>query len=74
MTTYTDKFGCEWYEHDTRGYIDAGPACDKCGACECDDSTHEDTEAECIGLPLAWVCLDGGDALCPECAAQEGIG
>lgn len=30
-----------WHEHDTRGYIDGGPSCDECGACECDPcETH----------------------------------
>jgi hypothetical protein len=24
-----------WTVHDTRGYLDPGPACDECGACEC---------------------------------------
>ena len=25
-----------WTINDTRGYIDGGPSCDDCGACECD--------------------------------------
>lgn len=25
-----------WYIQDTRGYLDAGPSCSECGACECE--------------------------------------
>ena len=28
--------GASWTIHDTRGYIDPGPSCDECGACDCD--------------------------------------
>ena len=79
-----------WIINDTRGYIDAGPACDDCGACECPnrlhcdasqphkacetcDQCHSDTPAECIGLSFAYVCLDGGDSLCEDCARSECI-
>ena len=27
-----------WTVNDTRGYTDGGPACDECGACECETS------------------------------------
>lgn len=76
-----------WTIHDTRGYLDGGQACDECGACECAwceceehegkeitvCRTHFDEEHECIGLSFAFVCLDGGDVLCEECAEKEGI-
>ena len=68
-----------WTIHDSRGYIDGGSPCDDCGACECDhqhDSCEvEDCEVcqECIGLSFSYVCLDGGDNLCEECAEKEGI-
>lgn len=81
--------GCEWYVNDTRGYLDAGPACDDCGACECgrepfeccgckphaDDDCEccEEHEPHCIGLSIAYVCLDGGDALCEDCAVAAGL-
>lgn len=42
--------------NDTRGYIDEGPDCDKCGA---------------KNLSFAYVCLDGGDALCEDCIGNE---
>lgn len=64
-----------WTVHDTRGYIDPGPACDKCGICDCDppckDVEDLDPENECGGLAFAYVCLDGGEALCTECAEGE---
>lgn len=60
----------DWTIDDTRGYLDAGPTCDECGACEC--GTYCD-EHECIGLSFAFVCLDGGETLCSECAEREGI-
>ena len=88
MTTFEHN-GCEWYVNDTRGYLDAGPACDECGACECQDMCgeegcnavlcqsceHDDgaDRPECIGLSVAYVCLDGGDALCEACAEKEGL-
>ena len=93
MTTFEHN-GCEWYVNDTRGYLDAGPACDECGACECEcpwcatgpDKCHtgecctKQSEnlalhdgSECIGLSVAYVCLDGGDALCEACAEKEGL-
>jgi hypothetical protein len=74
-----------WTVNDTRGYIDGGPACEECGACECErcscgncdgtapyhacDSSPEDSE--CIGLSFAYICLDGGDALCRECFEKD---
>lgn len=76
--------GVAWTVNDTRGYIDGGPACDECGACECEtvDGTPlcaieqdngKPVESECVGLSFAYVCLDGGDALCRACADKEGI-
>ena len=72
-----------WTINDTRGYIDAGPSCDDCAACDCEDKTHDhgddcgpydDEESQgCIGLSFAFVCLDGGDSLCEACAKKEGI-
>lgn len=67
-----------WTVNDTRGYLDGGPSCDECGACECGDCQdcglpeHECDCAgceggECIGLSFAYVCIDGGEALCEEC-------
>lgn len=75
--------GCEWFVNDTRGYTDAGPSCDDCGACECEPcaackGTHENCDdwqddRECIGLSVAYVCLDGGEALCEDCARKAGL-
>lgn len=83
-----------WTINDTRGYLDAGPACDECDACECDDCPvtrsplckcacpggvnagyhgDEESDHECIGLSFAFVCLDGGESLCEDCAEKEGI-
>ncbi len=28
---------------------------------------------ECIGLSFAFVCLDGGDSLCEDCAEKAGV-
>ena len=99
-TIHVSKFGTyhpapnesvAWAVNDTRGYINPGPACDTCGACECgpcvecppeshSNLTHpacahwEDDgsdKPECIGLSFAFVCLDGGDSLCEDCAAKE---
>ena len=85
MTTFEHE-GCEWYVNDTRGYIDAGPSCDECGACECESDhcaaphdceecseKYSDGEFECVGLSVAYVCLDGGDALCRACAEKVGL-
>lgn len=72
---------------DTCGYIDAGRACDECGACECpfcncDDCkglerplcrVHFCEDHDCVGLSFAYVCLDGGDSLCEACAEREGV-
>lgn len=76
-----------WTANDTRGYLDGGPSCDECGACECcceecggDSHDHAETcetgggdsaDDECVGLSFAFVCLDGGDTLCEDCA--EGV-
>jgi len=65
-----------WTVNDTRGYIDGGSACDECGECECElDAAGEkaclddqDSAEDCVGLSFAFVCLDGGEALCEECA------
>ena len=46
-----------WAVNDTRGYIDEGPDCDGCGA---------------ENLSFAYVCLDGGDALCEACSDKDG--
>ena len=63
-----------WTINDTRGYLDGGPACDECGACDCVDCGNLKCECDdCIGLSFAYVCPDGGDALCEECAKKAGI-
>lgn len=81
-----------WTINDTRGYMDGGPACDICGACECfpceghqyapscactrcsEAIGHgEPAEIECIGLAFAFICLDGGESYCEECAEKQGI-
>jgi hypothetical protein len=98
---HCDKMGCyhpapgadvAWAVHDSRGYIDGGPSCDECGACDCGpcevhpgelgghcyDCGWRDTdrdimgEVECIGLSFAYVCLDGGESLCPSCFEKAG--
>ena len=28
---------------------------------------------ECIGLPFVFVCMEGGESLCSDCAEAEGI-
>jgi hypothetical protein len=66
-----------WTINDTRGYIDGGPSCDECGSCDhfeadCEISDGDGNEG-CSGLSFAFVCLDGGDALCADCAEKEGI-
>lgn len=33
--------------HDTRGYIDAGPSCSQCGACECPEVAYENQDGIC---------------------------
>lgn len=42
-------------------------------ACGTDDACGDQGTRECIGLALAWVCLDGGDTLCDPCAEKAGI-
>ena len=87
--TYHPAPGAEvaWTVNDTRGYTDGGPACNECGACECEVVRHEPPEAshpacacdcdgnadanECVGLSFAYVCLDGGEALCAKCFEKE---
>lgn len=85
--TYHPKPGDDvaWTVNDTRGYIDGGPACDECGACECwscggdhIDSPKEcecvctGEDKECVGLSFVYVCLDGGEALCQACFDKDG--
>ena len=53
-----------WTVHDTRGYLDGGPPCDECGACECNIC-----EGECgeCGTPCderACRCENHGDGEC----------
>jgi hypothetical protein len=75
-----------WTINDNRGYLDSGPSCDECGACECGPcETHgvnpgcscgycvDAEDSGCIGLSFAFICLDGGDALCERCAEKERI-
>lgn len=40
--------GSEWLEHDTRGYLDGGPMCDKCGACECEPTCGAECHEYCM--------------------------
>lgn len=94
-TIHVSKFGTyhpdpksevAWTVNDTRGYIDEGPTCDECGACDCDVPHEIDVdevpggaawageaaeEPACAGLSFAFVCLDGGEALCESCAETE---
>ena len=37
--------------------------------CQCDQGE----EMECVGLNFAFVCLDGGDTLCCDCAEKAGV-
>lgn len=75
-----------WTVHDTRGYMDCSVPCDECGRCGCDErkgpcpdckSTDKHCECDqgdnCVGLSFAYLCLDGGDFLCEECAQKLGI-
>lgn len=73
-----------WTVNDTRGYMEYGPSCSECGACECSISGCDaytplcqcdcyEGESECIGLSFTYICLDGGDILCEECAVREGL-
>lgn len=74
-----------WTINDTSGYLDSGPTCDECGACECDPhlipddgyadggAPYEDDEIVCVGLSFSYICLDGGVTLCSDCAKLEGI-
>lgn len=86
MGTYhpAETTDAAWTIHDSRGYMDGGSPCDECGACECgttcaecNNPPHEceehNPESECCGLSFSYVCLDGGDNLCEECAEKEGI-
>ena len=81
---HIDKDGAAWYVNDTRGYSDAGPACNECGACDCSQCSEKEgcdgshimcahEEFGCAGLSVAYVCLDGGEALCEACATKEGV-
>jgi hypothetical protein len=77
-----DNQDVAWTVNDTRGYIDGGPACDECGACECvgpcadgcinpaahiTDCDLHGPDGECVGLSFVYICLDGGDTLCEAC-------
>ena len=65
-----------WYEVDMRGYIDDGPACGECGACDCSEpcravDTDYNIDMDCIGLAHYFVYMDGGDTLCSDCYTSE---
>lgn len=74
-----------WTIHDSRGYIDGGSPCDECGRCECapcpcggkvcdnNDCQHGQHDNSCTGLSFSFVCLDGGNNLCRECADKAGV-
>ncbi len=70
-----------WTINDVRGFLDVGPQCDKCGACECESDApmtgkpceQGGPDVECVGLSFAYVCLDGGEALCEDCASEEDL-
>jgi len=51
--------------------VGEGPACleDSHSA----DCFMTETDLECIGLSFAYVCLDGGESLCENCAQKEKI-
>ena len=69
---HRDQMGCyhpapdseiAWTVNDTRRYIDSGPYCDKCGACECDVAdTPESHHVDCKSRPVGKYC-----ETCPEC-------
>lgn len=70
-----------WTVNDTIGYLDSGPSCDECGACECEcehgwrfnecpECPDSCTWEDCIGLSFAYVCLDGGEAYCQDCVDE----
>ncbi len=65
-----------WVVRDARGFAVIGPACDRCGACECapcpchGEPIHE---RGCVGLSYAYVRLDTLRALCEGCGAIEGL-
>ena len=79
------KADVAWTVNDTRGYIDGGPSCDECNACQClcdacdaegadaHECEHWQEDSECVGLSFAYVCLDGGEALCEACTEKEGL-
>lgn len=63
-----DEPNCAWAEHDTRGYLDIGPSCDECGACECEicGSDAEDNDIKpdapkCPGDVKFCACPRHGD-------------
>lgn len=75
--------GVAWTVNDTGGTIDAGPACDDCGACECETHRHNGAtkripvcvfmpDIDCVGLSFAFVCLDVGEILCRACFEKAG--
>ena len=52
--------------------------CEDCGACDCDPCSCYDPDGcnchdECGGIAEAFVCLDGGEVLCADCARLNGI-
>lgn len=51
-----------WTINDTSGYIDDDPICDNC---DCNDPNSV------LSSSIMYVCLDGGDCLCPECFEKE---
>lgn len=55
------------------GVCECGEDCNEihcvgCGVCECGEDCDE---THCVGLSFAYVCLDGGDALCDECFQKD---
>lgn len=84
--TYHPAEQGSWTIQDTRGYMDIGPSCDECGACECEHGWRFNECTTCkeggcpwvtweehIGLSFAYVNLDGGETLCEDCATKQGI-
>ena len=65
-----------WVVRDARGFAVIGPACERCGACEClpcpchGEPIHE---RGCVGLSFAFIRLDRWTALCETCAREAGI-
>ena len=61
----------QWHHVDMRGYLDNGPSCDGCEACNCADTLEEplnqDWHDGCIGLAVYHVDMDDGQAYCDDC-------